>query len=289
MNGFFRCHPAVILLYYIIAFLGLIWLGHPYGNIIILIMVFLTYFLAAGFSKGIKMLWAGALVSILCVLVNPLLNHRGVTLLFQIKDTRFTWEALIYGGYMAEILITSLLLFAGFSKAMTAEKIMTLTGKALPAFSLLFSMVLRFVPKAAKDFRGMTAIHGNKPSVLSALIGMEMEQSMERSISMKDRYYGKRKRTSYYAKKLSLEDILLLIIMILYLVTMCWTHLVQGEDFQFFPSLKISRPPFGEIIGITFFYGIPLWMWGKEEVLWILSRRKITGITMPGRKNRPLK
>ena len=101
------------------------------------------------------MLCCSLVAAILCLVINPLLNHRGVTLLFYLGEWRITREAVLYGMHMATVLVASLLLFSCFSHHMTAEKIMTLFGKRLPSFALLFSMTLRFVPRAGRDFRRM--------------------------------------------------------------------------------------------------------------------------------------
>ncbi len=289
MSGFFRCHPLLILLYYILAVVIMIWLGHPIIDLIIFCMGLGTYFTFMGVTKGMKMVGASALTAFFCIILNPLFNHRGRTLLFEIMDTRFTLEALVYGIHMAGILMASLLLFACFSRGMTAEKIMTLTGKRLPAFSLLFSMVLRLVPKAAKDFREMSSIHGNKWLAISSLIRMELEHSMERSIAMKDRYYGMKDRSSYYDKKFQTEDRILLLLILILFAGICLVSFTENRPVRFFPSLHIEKPSAGEVLLAGLYYGMPLWMWGKEELLWILSKRRISGIFIRDRQSQPFK
>lgn len=280
MNGFFRCHPLVILLYYITAVGLVVWLGHPVVNGVVFILALAVYITYMGVTKGIRLAAGGILTALVCVVWNPLFNHRGVTVLFQVNDIRFTREALMYGVHMAGILLSSVVLFACLSRAMTAEKIMTLTGKRLPSFSLLFSMVLRFVPKASRDFREMVSFHGNKPSVISGMIGMELEHSMEKSIAMKDRYYGSRKRSSYYAGKFQRNDWICLILMLALAGGICVLAVEERIKVQFFPSVRIKMPSAAVLTGLGVYYGIPLWMWGKEKLLWTLSRRKITGISI---------
>ena len=86
---------------------------------------------------------------------------------------------------MAVVLLGTIFLFSDFSHVMTSEKIMTMSGKRFPSFSLLFSMILRMVPKAKKDFSQMISLHGNRPHVWSALLGKTMEDPVERSMAMK--------------------------------------------------------------------------------------------------------
>lgn len=288
MNGFFRRHPLVILLYYIMAVVLVVWLAHPVVNGIVFFLALAVYVTYMGVTKGIRLAAGGILAALFCVVWNPLFNHRGVTVLFQVNDIRFTWEALMYGIHMAGILMSSVVLFACFGRTMTAEKIMTLTGKRLPSFSLLFSMVLRFVPKAARDFREMASLHGNKPTVISGMIGMELEHSMEKSIAMKDRYYGSGNRSSYYAKKLQKEDGILLVLLLALAAGICLCSVQEKIFVRFFPSVRIAMPSCVMLAGLGIYYGIPLWMWGKERVLWILSMQRITAISIRDSKKRRL-
>ena len=178
MNPFGRLHPLAILLYYVVAAVLMVGISNPLVNLAVWIMSLLHYFFLTGLRKGFRMLWYSLGTAVLCLMINPLLDHRGVTLLFMLGEWRITKEAVLYGMHMAMLLLASLLLFSCFSHHMTAEKVMTLMGKRMPSFALLFSMILRFVPKAGKDFREMAALHGNHPSMWQALLGITLEDAV---------------------------------------------------------------------------------------------------------------
>lgn len=286
MDAFSKLHPAVILLYYSLAVFFIIFYSHPLVTGLAGGVVFISYVSFAGIKKGGRRFLGSMGVMAACLIMNPLLNHRGVTLLFMLGDSRITLEAVLYGVNMALILLASFFLFAGFSHYMRAEKIMTLFGKRFPSFSLLFSMILRFVPKVGKDYREMTNIHGNKPAVWSALIGLSMEESLERSLSMKSRGYGSGKRSSYYGKRFTRRDVAVLIFFLLIGVQSIGFYLYSGMEARFFPDVEISEIPLYECIVLTIFYGIPLLMRGKEEMAWRLSRRKITGFSIRSSQSR---
>jgi energy-coupling factor transport system permease protein len=254
----------------------MVWVGNPFLSAGIWLLCFFDYIGLAGWRKTVRMFGYSILAAAMCVVLNPLLNHRGVTLLFMLGEWRITKESLLYGFYMAGILLASLVLFSCLSHYMTAEKIMTLFGKRFSSFALLFSMILRLVPKAGKDFREMTSRHGSRPSVWSALIGISLEDAMERSLSMKGREYGSEGRSSFYAKKFTLKDRVLLAVVLcvsaVVIIYLVWHPITV----RFFPSVKMDALPFWLWLLLFFYYMIPLGLRGKEELTWYWWRRKIT-------------
>ena len=183
MNAMTRRHPVVLFVYYVMTLVLLIVAGHPLLYGLLLLLMGIDVSLNRGFLKMLKSFVGSLTVAALCVVVNPLLNHRGMTVLFYLNENAVTKEAVLYGCYMAVVLLGTIFLFSDFSHVMTSEKIMTMSGKRFPSFSLLFSMILRMVPKAKKDFSQMISLHGNRPHVWSALLGKTMEDSVERSMA----------------------------------------------------------------------------------------------------------
>lgn len=283
MNAFSKLHPFTIFCYYIITLILLIRVGHPLLYLLMFLMMFAAYGTEVGVGRAVRALFSSSFVALFCVLINPLLNHRGVTTLFLLGETRITKEAVGYGLYMAVLLLGTIFLFSCFSSVMTSEKIMTLTGSRFPSFSLLFSMILRIVPKAKRDFREMTALHGNRPKVWPALVGKWMEDSVERSLAMKNKRYGSGKRTSYHQKKLKKQDLLILgstAAMCIFVFLFLYLSPVRV---QFFPSIRIELYPVGFWALWIVYLAIPIGMKGKEEFSWLLSKRKITDSIIRGR------
>ena len=83
--------------------------------------------------------------------VNPLLNHRGMTVLFYLNENAVTKEAVLYGCYMAVVLLGTIFLFSDFSHVMTSEKIMTMSGK-ISFFFPAFFHDSSYGAKGKKDF-----------------------------------------------------------------------------------------------------------------------------------------
>lgn len=283
MNPFSKLHPLVIFSYYIVTLVLLIWIGHPVLFFLLLILSWFDYGWTVGAVRTIRTFFYSTGAAVLCVVINPLLNHRGVTLLFYLGDKRITKEAVAYGGYMALLLLGTLFLFSCFSEVMTSEKIMTLSGSRFPSFALLFSMILRIVPKVKNDFREMTALHGNRPKVWSALVGKLMEDSVERSMAMKNKGYGRGKRTSCYKRKLVWQDAAVLGLVCLMAVYVVAMQCVSPVHVRFFPGIRIDLFAVRDWILWIAYLGLPIWMRGKGELAWLLSRRRITGSIMENR------
>ena len=286
MNPWRRRHPLSILVYYAAAVFLMIRIRHPLLDVLIQGVALIHYTCLAGSARGLRMLCCSLGAALLCLVINPLLNHRGVTLLFLLGEQRITGEAVLYGAHMAVFLMASLLLFSCFSHYMTTERIMTLMGKRLPSFALLFSMILRFVPRAGRDFREMTALHGNRPAVWSALLGISLEDAVERSLSMRDRYYGSGDRSSYHARRLELWDGLLLLISVMTAAGVAGYLFLVKYRIYFFPRIHVEPLPPWMWPVLWLFYSLPLIGQGREELSWYLSRRRITGSTTRRRKNR---
>lgn len=150
---------------------------------------------------------------VLTAVLNPLFHHRGMTVLFYLKNgNAVTWETTAYGLAAAAMLGAVLLWFASFNRVLTSDKLMTLFGRVLPAFSLLFSMSLRFVPRFSRQVRQVVmaqrALGGAPPKglaarvrfgvqALSVTVTWALENAVVTADSMKSRGYGLPGRTAF--------------------------------------------------------------------------------------------
>lgn len=158
----------------------------------------------------------------LTALLNPLFNHRGMTVLFYLRNgNAVTWEALAYGLAAAAMLGAVLLWFASCNRVLTSDKLMALFGRALPAFSLLFSMALRFVPRFSRQVRQVAAAQralGGEPPwglsgrvrsgvrALSVTVTWALENAVVTADSMKSRGYGLPGRTAFARQRFDGRD-----------------------------------------------------------------------------------
>ena len=88
-------------------------------------------------------------VLLVVTLSAPLFNTQGATVLLRWWGGRpYTLEALALGASTGLMLVAMMLWFASFHLVMTSDKFTYLFGRAIPALSLVLTMVLRLVPSS---------------------------------------------------------------------------------------------------------------------------------------------
>lgn len=202
MRYFENLHPICILIYFV-AVIGLTLVCfHPVMMVVSLMGAF-SFLLRLKGGKGAGQQFRFVIPMFLLVAVaNPLINHRGVTLLGMFLNQWITLEAIAYGITAGLSLAALILWFGCYSEVMTSEKFLYLFGKIAPSSALLISMALQLVPKlnrqlteikesqemlrpAKKNFAGKlgTAIRHT-----STLVGWSLEGAVEQTDSMKARW-----------------------------------------------------------------------------------------------------
>ena len=68
-----------------------------------------------------------------------------------------TLESILYGLAAAAMLVTVIGWFSCYNAVMTSDKFIYLFGRIIPSLSLLFSMVLRFVPRFKAQLKTVSA------------------------------------------------------------------------------------------------------------------------------------
>lgn len=85
---------------------------------------------------------------LLTAVLNPLFNHRGLTILCWLPGGNpLTLEAIAYGIAAAGMLAAAISWFYCLNRVFTTDKFVWLFGRIIPFLSLLVSMTLRFVPQ----------------------------------------------------------------------------------------------------------------------------------------------
>lgn len=152
-DSFSAFHPAVNFLFFAAAvFFGMFFM-HPVF-LGISLAASLAYALRLGGRKTARLFLLGVLPLLLLVAVlNPLLNHAGVTILVYVNDNPITLEAILFGAASGVMFASVLLWFSCYNAVMTSDKFLYLFGRVIPALSLIFSMALRFVPRFAAQLK----------------------------------------------------------------------------------------------------------------------------------------
>lgn len=303
-DAFSTYHPIINFLYFAVVLIISMFFNHPVVLGISLISAIVYSFVLQGWKKVLKFNLLFMLpMFIIVALINPLFNHAGVTILFYLKNGNpITLESIIYGLVMSVMLIQVMIWFSCYNIIMTSDKFIYLFGKIIPALSLIFSMVLRFVPKfkaqlkvisngqkcIGRDISNgnilMRARHGVK--ILSIMVTWALENAIETADSMKARGYGLRGRTAFSIYRFDKRDKGMLVIMLLLLILFIVGTSMGNTFVQYNPTIVING--INPITGASFltyfifsvFCLIPVWVDGLAFLKWkklqaVIPERKI--------------
>lgn len=254
MNGFKSCHPAVNFLYFTAVLLFSMFLLNPVMLAVSFICTF-SYAVMLNGRRAVRFNLTVILPMVLfAVLINPLLNHEGATILAYFPSGNpLTLEAVIY-GIAASVMIASVICcFSCFNRIMTSDKLMYLFGRMIPSLSLIFSMSLRFVPsfkeqllKTASAQRcigrgvnggGITERIKNASSIMSVMLTNSLEASIETADSMRARGYGTGARSAFSVYTFTVRDrcaVLYTLALALYVLA---GVMLGAADFLYFPRI----------------------------------------------------
>lgn len=145
-SAFFTYHPIINFAFFCVV-IGLgIFIMHPVF-LIIALAASITYSAILGGRKMLKFFLAGMLPVIAVVTaINMLTNPRGNTVICYTENSQITLEAMVFGIVSGMLLSVVIMWFACYSKVMTSDKLTLLFGRIMPSASMIFSMVMRFVP-----------------------------------------------------------------------------------------------------------------------------------------------
>lgn len=295
MNEFKNYHPSVNFIYFVIV----ISFSVIFMNPVCLMISFISGFAYSIMLNGKKALKFNLMYilpfMIISAVINTAFNHEGVTVLKYLPSGNpLTLESVIYGIAAASMLAAVMCHFSCFNKIMTSDKFVYLFGKIIPSMSLILSMILRFVPRfkiqlkeisSAQKCVGRDVSEGNiiqraknGIKILSVMITLSLENSIETADSMKSRGYGLPGRTAYSNFVFDKRDAGALIFILFTAAYVIMGACMGTVYFKYFPSFK-SAPK--TLYGITVFIAYTLLFFSPiiielmEAFRWKKSRSKI--------------
>lgn len=177
---------------------------------------------------------------------------------------------------------------------MTSDKFIYLFGKAIPAMSLILSMVLRFVPRFQEQItkisnsqkcigRDVTngnvlarAKHGMK--ILSVMTTWALENSVETADSMRSRGYGLRGRNNFSIYRFDTRDRAAFGLLLLLGGGVFVGILTKAVYFLYYPMLQINEGTVWSVL-VYVCYGVlcflPTIMNVTEDIKWQYLQSKI--------------
>ncbi len=286
-DSFSKLNPFVLLVFFISAIGFSMFIDEP----ICLVLSFFSALLSCiqiNKKHTLRLCFIYILpLSLIFMIINPLFNHQGVTILAYFPwGNPLTLESIIYGIVPSAVLASAILWFSVFNTVMTSDKLMYLFGKAAPSLSLVISMALRFVPKFTQELKSVRKaqkcigrdlssastrnscrkLHIHKASlperfrqvshkvknavkIISIVISRSMEEAVETADSMKSRGYGLKGRIAYSIYRFRQRDIAVLTAIVLLSGAMLCFAIFGCFEFYYFPAISFKGRSTAAVFG----------------------------------------
>ena len=289
-DAFSKFHPAVNFLFFLGAICCGVVIQHP-AYLFVSIVTGMTYYLLLNGAKGWKTIGGMIPLFLFLTFINPLFNTYGERVLFFVLGRPYTFEALIYGASIAAMFVAMLLWFGCYNKVLTSDKFTSLFGNLIPSISVLLVMVFRMVPNFMRKTKqiigarksigkgaGDTASNKEKLhdglTVLGSLTSWALEGSVVTGDSMRARGYGAAKRSSFMIYRMTWNDWILLVIMLILIGITIIAACVGQLSAVFVPMIEIAPVSWG-LAAYTCYLLIPSALHIKEAIQWHISSSKI--------------
>jgi energy-coupling factor transport system permease protein len=224
-------------------------------------------------------------------IINPILSHKGETVLFVVNNTLITKESLVFGARNGLLAAALVYFFGIFSRLMTSDKILYLFGGISPRLALIISISLRHVPLLSDRAKSATAAQKtlgkysetdifsrikSRLLVFDSVATWGLENGVITADSMAARGYGLGKRSNFSLFKFRTSDFIFMVFtIILFALSLFAT---TGDGFEYYPLFTHGVMTGYRYVGYIS-YGIlaltPIILEGKETLKWkyLISRR----------------
>ena len=295
-DSFSTYHPIINFGYFLVVLLFSMFFNHPVFLLISLISSVFYALVLKHIRRSLELNLLYMLpILLLIALMNPLFSHGGVTIIgYWWTGNPITLESIVYGAVMAIMFIEVIIWFACYNTIMTSDKFIYLFGRIIPALSLVFSMVLRFVPKFQNHLKivsngqrciGRDASTGNffqrarhGITILSIMVTWALENAIETSDSMVARGYGLKGRTSFSIFRFDSRDVVVFSIMVILLSYTCVGIGFGCAYASYNPAIKYCGFTGYSISVYLTWFGfclLPIFIDGYEELKWRHLRSEI--------------
>lgn len=287
-DAFSTYHPVVNFIYFTLVLVFAMFLMHPVCLALSFIAAF-TYSLRLNGRRVLRFNLKYMLpLMLLTALLNPLFNHQGMTVITYLgTGNPLTLESILYGLAAAAMLVTVIGWFSCYNAVMTSDKFIYLFGRIIPSLSLLFSMVLRFVPRFKAQLKTVSAAQrciGRDTStgtlrqrarhaiaIISIMTTWALENAIETADSMKARGYGLPGRTAFSIYHFERRDKQVLLLTLCLGVYVLIGAIYGSLGFSYFPALRyapITPYSISVFIAYPLLLTLPLIIDRKEDARW---------------------
>lgn len=253
MTRFKDCNPVVILLFYICVIVITMFTTNPIFQGVSLMGSVVLYIQNFSKKEILKDFKFNIILIILITFTNPLISHKGTTILFMIGNLKITLESLVYGAYISVLIVSVRLWFKTYNRIMTSDKSMYIFSKIIPNTSVALSTSLRFVPMIKNHieevkksqismgkYKDKTIKNKIRSSCLIfySTISWMFESSFDTASSMESRGFNTGKRTSFSVFKFRFSDFLLVILNVTLVVIIMYMMIKGGNVFSYYPQIS---------------------------------------------------
>ena len=287
-SAFHRCHPAVNFLYFVIAAATAMLFPHPVYLVIGAVCSLCWLALLRG-RRGVTAALRLALpLALMVVVISPLANARGRTVLFEVFGRSITLQAVETALLSAGTLFLVIVWFFLYSAIMTSDRFLHLFGRAAPSASLLVGMTLRLIPtmqdrlaairQARHGLRGVPEPGrrlrdrvGEGLRSLTTLMTWSMEGAITTADAMKARGYGTGRRTSFSLFRFSRTDSRTLMGLLVLFAVVIASHFAGFTQYAVYPAAGPIVIAPAALLSYAAFAGmlsIPLILELKERLTW---------------------
>ncbi|WLR42716.1 energy-coupling factor transporter transmembrane component T [Bacillus carboniphilus] len=299
-------HPLLLAVYFIgVMILCLLFL-HPYFLCTSFIILLSLQFFHRD-RHSLKRLLFILLMGMTIALINPLLSHRGTTILFYIRSNPVTLEAVMYGMMMGLSLVSITLAFSSYNKLMSSHQFLYLFSRVLPKVALLVMMTFRFVPSFLRHLQQLMLIHHSVgkddttskkkiqskikkgTSLLTALLIHSFEHALQTADSMHARGYGTTKRSTYVRYRMTKNDWSWFFFLTFIGIICILGSIFNLGKLDIYPTLEPITLTTYEYILLGFFFlfiSFPIWIEGKEWLWWKWQKYKNSISAIPTKKTK---
>lgn len=294
-DEFSRYHPIINMVYFVsVISFGMFFL-HPLCLGITLFSSFAYSLYLNGKKALLFNLKYMIPMMLMTALINPAFNHEGATIIKYLNNGNpVTLESITYGIASATMLVSIIMWFSCYNKVMTSDKFIYIFGRIIPALSLIFSMVLRFVPRFKAQIKqisysqkcvGRDVSNGgfidrvkHGINIVSIMVTWAFENSIETADSMKARGYGLKGRTAFSIFTFNRRDKIALIGISFLSLAVIASAKLGSYYYRYFPYMKGIKVDFSTSISFGLYFLLcitPLGINLLEDLRWKRIQSKI--------------
>jgi energy-coupling factor transport system permease protein len=289
--AFSHVHPTVVFLYYVGLIMMSMTLLHPvFLATAVLLLLILN--MVHGNGKTMKTMMVSSIVlAIIIAVANPLLTHRGSTILFYMSDNPVTLEAITYGCIMALSFLSVAFAFVSYNSIVSSHKILYLFSRISPKVALLTMISTRFVPlfirrlaqiQLVQKTKGVQTNSGSLKTraksgmkLLSVLLVCSLEEAFQIADSMQARGFGTVKRSTYIRYRTEQRDWGILLHLLISFSVCIGLGTGGAGVLTVYPKLQsitFHLTDWISYLSFILFISTPLLLEGREWVWWHMQK-----------------